>query len=132
MLHKGEKKEELIVDRKHPKNWSVITIVQNVIKSKFNSFLFLFYFLFHLAFNCFDSISMWFRLWQSLGTKLVVALYYNFTQYIYIFFTGDEFWQIYHWITFSFYILYSCKIFRKLKINYYVINKLFKLQVFLV
>ena len=32
----------------------------------------------------------------------------------------------------SFYILHACKNFRKLKINSYIINKLFKLQVFVV
>ena len=36
------------------------------------------------------------------------------------------------WITSSSYILHACKYFRKLKINSYVINKLFKLQVFVV
>ena len=63
----------------------------------------------------------------SLVTKLVIALVYNLTQYLFI---GDEFWQIHNWITSSSYILYACKISRKLKINNYVINKLFKLQVF--
>ena len=43
-----------------------------------------------------------------------------------------KFWQIHHWITSSSYILHACKISRKLKINNYVINKLFKLQVFIV
>ena len=66
---------------------------------------------------------------QNLVIKLVVALYYNLTQYLLV---RDEFGQIYHWITSSSYILYACKIFRKLKINCYVINKLFKLQVFVV
>ena len=43
-----------------------------------------------------------------------------------------KFWQIHHWITFSSYILLACKIPRKLKINNYVINRLFKLQIFIV
>ena len=64
---------------------------------------------------------------QSLTTKLVVTLDYNLTQYL---FNGSEFWQIYHWITSSSYILHACKSSRKLKINNYVINNLFKLQVF--
>ena len=66
---------------------------------------------------------------QSLATKFVVTLGYNFTQYLFI---GGEFWQIHHWIISSYYILYACKISRKLKINNYIINKLFKLQVFVV
>ena len=59
----------------------------------------------------------------------VVALGYNFTQYIFI---KSEFWQIYHWITFSSYIVHACKISRKSKINSYVINKLFKLKVLVI
>ena len=35
-------------------------------------------------------------------------------------------------MTYSSYILYAYKISRKLKINSYVINKLFKLQVFVI
>ena len=66
---------------------------------------------------------------QNLVTKLVVILGYNLIQYLFI---GDEFWQIHHWIISSSYILYGCKIFRKLKINSYVSNKLFKLQTFIV
>ena len=66
---------------------------------------------------------------QSLTTKLVVVLGYNLTQY---FFIEGEFQQIHHWITCSSYILHACKISRKLKINRYIINKLFKLQVFVV
>ena len=61
---------------------------------------------------------------QSLTTKLVG---YNLIEYIFI---EGKFWQIHHWITSSSYILYPCKIYRKLKINNYVINKLFKLQFF--
>ena len=57
---------------------------------------------------------------QSLATKLIVALGYKLTQYLFI---GGEFWQIHHWIIFSSYILHVCKISRKLKINSYVINK---------
>ena len=37
-----------------------------------------------------------------------------------------------HRIIFSSYILHVCKIFKKLKINNHIINKLFKLQVFVV
>ena len=44
---------------------------------------------------------------------------YNFTQYLFI---EGEFWQIQHWIISSSYILYTCKINRKLNINSYVIN----------
>ena len=44
---------------------------------------------------------------------------YNFTQYLFI---EGEFWQIEHWIISSSYILYTCKINRKLNINSYVIN----------
>ena len=57
---------------------------------------------------------------QSLVTKLIVALGYKLTQYLFI---GGEFWQIHHWIISSFYILHICKISKKLKINSYVINK---------
>ena len=66
---------------------------------------------------------------QSFATKLIIALGYNFTQY---FFIGGEFWQIHYWITSFSYILYAWKILRKLKIINYVINKLFKLQVFII
>ena len=59
----------------------------------------------------------------------LVVLGYNFTKYHFI---GDEFWQIYNHIISSSYILHACKILRKLKIKNYVINKLFKLQVFIV
>ena len=64
---------------------------------------------------------------QNLATKLVITLGYNLTQYLFI---GDEFWQIHHWITSSSYILYTCKISRKLKINSYVINKLLLIPIF--
>ena len=47
-------------------------------------------------------------------------------------FNGGEFWQIHHWITFSSYNLHVCKISKKLKINSYIINNLFKLQVFVI
>ena len=57
---------------------------------------------------------------QSLATKLIVALGYKLTQYLFI---EGEFWQIYQWITSSSSILHVCKISRKLKINSYVINK---------
>ena len=57
---------------------------------------------------------------QSLATKLIVALGYKLTQYLFI---EGEFWQIHHWITSSSSILHVCKISRKLKINSYVINK---------
>ena len=63
---------------------------------------------------------------QSLATKLVVTLDYNPTLYLFII---GEFWQIHHWMKFSSYIFHACKIFRKLKINSYIINKFFKLQV---
>ena len=53
----------------------------------------------------------------------------KFTQYLFI---RCEFWQIHYWITSSSYILYVCKISRKLKITSYVINKFFKLQVFVI
>ena len=66
---------------------------------------------------------------QSLATKLVVTLDYNLTQYLFI---RGEFRQIHHWMTFSSNIFHACKIFRKLKINSYIINKFFKLQVFVV
>ena len=66
---------------------------------------------------------------RNLAIKLIVILYYNFTQY---FFIGGEFLQIYNWITSSFSILHICKISKKLKINSYIINKFFKLQVFVV
>ena len=62
--------------------------------------------------------------------KLYIYIYthiykdYNIFQYIFI---GGEFWQINYWIIYSFYILHTYKISRKLKINSYVINKLFKL-----
>ena len=61
---------------------------------------------------------------QSLGSKLVATYSYNFTQYIFI---GCEFWQIQSWITFSSYILHACKIFRRPKINSYVIVNSLKL-----
>ena len=44
---------------------------------------------------------------QSLVTNFIVANDYNSTQYCFI---GCEFWQIYHWITFIFYIFRACKI----------------------
>ena len=66
---------------------------------------------------------------QSLVTKLDVTLDYNLTQ---CFFIRGEFWQIYHWITYSSYILHAWNFFRKLKIKGYIINELFKLQVFVV
>ena len=53
----------------------------------------------------------------------------NFTQFHSISFIVCEFKQIYHWITFSSYILDPCKKNFK-KINSYVINKIFKFQVF--
>ena len=40
------------------------------------------------------------------------------------------FWQIHYQITFSLYTLYACKISRRLKINNYLIYKMFKFQVF--
>jgi len=55
-----------------------------------------------------------FKQGQNLATKLVVALSYNLIQYLFI---GDKFWQIHNWITSSSYILYACKISRKLKMN---------------
>ena len=61
---------------------------------------------------------------QNLATNLFIALSYNLTQYIYI---GGEFLQVHHWITYSSYIIHACKIARKVKINSYIINKLFKL-----
>ena len=67
---------------------------------------------------------MYITLWTKFSYKLVVAYDYNLTKYLFI---GGEFLQIYHSITSSSYILYICKIYRKLKINSYVINKLFKL-----
>ena len=66
---------------------------------------------------------------QSLAKQLVVALGYNLTQYLFI---RGEFWQIHHWMTFSSYILHAYKISRKLNIDSYVIDKLFKLQVFVI
>ena len=66
---------------------------------------------------------------QSLATNLVVAKDYNFTQYLFI---ECEYWQTHHWITFSSYILYTCKSSKRSKINNYVINQLLKLQVFVV
>ena len=71
----------------------------------------------------------WKKLGQSLATNLVVAKGYNITQYVFI---GSEFWQIHRWFTSFSYIIHACKISKKLKINSYVINKLFKLQIFLV
>ena len=55
-------------------------------------------------------------------TKFIYKISYNFIQYLFI---KGEFWQIHHWITFSFYKLYVYKIYWKLKINSYIINKLF-------
>ena len=59
---------------------------------------------------------------QNLATKLVVVQCYNITQYLFII---GEFWEFYYWITSFFYIFHTCKISKKLKINSYVINKLF-------
>ena len=53
-------------------------------------------------------------------------------QFHLIFFIKYEFKQIYNRITFSSYFLYARKIFRRLKISSYIINQLFKLQVFVV
>ena len=61
--------------------------------------------------------------------KVCVADDYNSIQYHFI---ECEFKQIYNLIIFSSYILNTCKISSKLKINSYVINKLFKLQVVVV
>ena len=60
---------------------------------------------------------------KSLVTKLIVILGYNLFQYLFI---KYEFWQIHHRTTYSSYLLHASKKFRKLKINSYIINKLFK------
>ena len=60
---------------------------------------------------------------KSLATKLIVILGYNLFQYLFI---KCEFWQIHHRTTYSSYLLHTSKNFRKLKINSYIINKLFK------
>ena len=49
-----------------------------------------------------------------------------------IFFIRGEFWQIHYWITSYSYILHTCKISKILKINSYIIKKLFKLQIFVI
>ena len=54
----------------------------------------------------------WKKYGQSLATKLVVALDYNPIQY---FFIRGEFWQIHYWSTSFSYILYVCKISKKIK-----------------
>ena len=51
---------------------------------------------------------------KILVIKLVITLDYNLTQYVFV---GSEFWQTHQWITFSSYILYTCKIYKKLKID---------------
>ena len=61
--------------------------------------------------------------------KVCVADDYNSIQYHFI---ECEFKQIYNLIIFSSYILNTCKIFRKLKINNYDINQKFKFQVFVI
>ena len=70
---------------------------------------------------------------NSLHVKLFGDKYtFQKTKFSYKISCSFRFWQIHHWIAFSSYILYTCKISRKLKINSYVINKLFKLQIFVV
>ena len=59
---------------------------------------------------------------QSLATKLVVAEGYNHTILFLKFFLFEA-----HLDYIFFYILHACKNFKKLKINSYIINKLFKL-----
>ena len=49
-----------------------------------------------------------------------------------IIFIECEFKQIYNLIIFSFYILNTYKIFKKLKINNYDINQMFNFQVFVI
>ena len=94
------------------------------LQCSFFVFVFVFFFLYFVfLFFVFSLIE------QNLVTKLVVAYDYNFTQYLFI---ECEFWQIHHWIISSSYIFYACKISKKLNINSYVINKLFKLQVFVI
>ena len=66
---------------------------------------------------------------NAIWTYETIGPHNNFTQY---FFIRCKFWQIYCWITYSSYILHACKIYKKLEINSYVINKLFKLQIFIV
>ena len=56
--------------------------------------------------------------------KLIVALNYYFTQYFFIRVNFDKSTIGLHFFP---YIFNTCKIFRKLKINSYIINKLFKL-----
>ena len=41
---------------------------------------------------------------------------------------GCKFWQIYHWITFSSYILHFCKFSIRSNINSYIINQIFKFK----
>ena len=43
---------------------------------------------------------------------------------------GYEFWKSNRWIACSYYIIYICKILRRSNINIYVINQMFKFQVF--
>ena len=65
--------------------------------------------------------------WQNLATKLD-----NLQPYSIFFLLGVNFDKSTIELDFFSYILHDCKICRKLKINKYVINKLFKLQVFIV
>ena len=69
------------------------------------------------------------RYYLLFDPNLVVANDFNFTQY---FFIECEIFQILHWITFSSYIFYTCKISKRSKINNYVINQMFKFQVFVI
>ena len=71
------------------------------------------------------------HLWmESLGCSQWIqclhSIYIDIDIDIYIYIIKCEFWQVYYWITFSFYILYAFKISRKSKINNYVINEMFK------
>ena len=82
-------------------------------------------FIFLICISNFVSI----RCYLLFDPNLVVANDFNFAQY---FFTECEIFQIHHWITFSSYIFYTCKISKRSKINNYVINQMFKFQVFVI
>ena len=55
----------------------------------------------------------------------------SFSPNLYLF-IECELWKSNQWIAYSYYILYACKISKKLKINSYIINDMFKFQLFVV
>ena len=66
---------------------------------------------------------------QNLTTKLIVVLGYKLTQNFYLEVNFDKSTIELHFLLISYMLT---KFLKKLKINIYIINKLFKLQIFVV